>query len=135
MGKNIDIDEMQKDISDYVSKKYGIKFKIAGFGTAPEPAKEKGGEEAKETEDKVASIHFDMKPGELKAYLDEYLVRQDEAKQVLATKICTHFNRIKRFELNRRKKRPDTVGDIKNNIIMIGPTGVGKTFLVMLIAN
>jgi endopeptidase Clp ATP-binding regulatory subunit ClpX len=71
----------------------------------------------------------------LKAYLDEYMVRQDEAKQVLATKICTHFNRIKRFELNRKKKRPDTVGEIKNNIIMIGPTGVGKTFLIKLIAN
>ncbi|MCE5264611.1 MAG: AAA family ATPase [Deltaproteobacteria bacterium] len=136
IGKNIDIEEMQKDISDYVSKKYGIKFKVAAFGTAPEAAKEKGGEEAKEEcKDELASIHFDMKPGELKAYLDEYMVKQDEAKQVLATKICTHFNRIKRFELNRRKKRPEAVGEIKNNIIMIGPTGVGKTFLVKLIAN
>jgi ATP-dependent Clp protease ATP-binding subunit ClpX len=97
MGKNIDIDEIQKDISEYVSKKYGIKFKIAAFGTVPETAKEKGEEEAKESKDEVASIHFDMKPGELKAYLDEYMVRQDEAKQVLATKICTHYNRIKRF--------------------------------------
>ena len=76
-----------------------------------------------------------MKPEELKAYLDEYLVKQDEAKEVLATKICTHFNRIKMFELNRKKKRHDSVGEIKNNIIMIGPTGVGKTFLVKLIAN
>ncbi len=135
MGKNIDIDEIQKDISDYISRKYGIKFKIAAFGTVPEAAREKGEEEAKESKNEVASIHFDMKPGELKAYLDEYMVRQDEAKQVLATKICTHFNRIKRFELNRKKKRPDTVGEIKNNIIMIGPTGVGKTFLVKLIAN
>ncbi len=134
IGKNIDIEEMQKDISDYVSKKYGIRFKVAAFGTAPEPAKEKG-EEAKACTNDLASIHFDMKPGELKAYLDEYMVKQDEAKQVLATKICTHFNRIKRFELNRRKKRPEAVGEIKNNIIMIGPTGVGKTFLVKLIAN
>jgi len=136
MGKNIDIDEIQKDISEYISKKYGVKFKVAAFGTVPEALKEKGEEEAAdEGKDEVASIHFDMKPGELKAYLDQYLVRQDEAKQVLATKICTHFNRIKRFELNRKKKRPDTVGEIKNNIIMIGPTGVGKTFLVKLIAN
>ena len=134
MGKNIDIDEIQRDISEYISKKYGIKF-IAAFGTVPGTAREKGEEEAKESRNEVASIHFDMKPGELKAYLDEYMVRQDEAKQVLATKICTHFNRIKRFELNRRKKWPDTVGEIKNNIIMIGPTGVGKTFLVKLIAN
>ena len=134
MGKNIDIDEIQRDISEYISKKYGIKF-IAAFGTVPGTAREKGEEEAKESRNEVASIHFEMKPGELKAYLDEYMVRQDEAKQVLATKICTHFNRIKRFELNRRKKWPDTVGEIKNNIIMIGPTGVGKTFLVKLIAN
>jgi len=135
MGKNIDIDEIQKDISEYISKKYGIKFKVAAFGMVPETSREKGEGETKESRDEVASIHFDMKPGELKAYLDEYLVRQDEAKQVLATKICTHFNRIKRFELNRRKKRPETIGEIKNNIIMIGPTGVGKTFLVKLIAN
>jgi ATP-dependent Clp protease ATP-binding subunit ClpX len=135
VGKNIDIEEMQKDISDYVSRKYGIKFKIAAFGTAPEAAREKGEEEAKESKNEMASIHFDMKPGELKAYLDEYMVKQDEAKQVLATKICTHFNRIKRFELNRKKKRSETVGEIKSNIIMIGPTGVGKTFLVKLIAN
>lgn len=135
MGKKIDIDEIQKDISEYVSKKYGIKLRVAGFGTVPEAAREKGEEAAREAKNDVATIDFDMKPGELKAYLDEYMVRQDEAKQVLATKICTHFNRIKRFELNRKKKRPETVGEIKNNIIMIGPTGVGKTFLIKLIAN
>ncbi len=135
MGKHIDIDEIQKDISEYISKKYGIKLKVAAFGAVPETLREKGEEEPRESSDAVASIHFDMKPGELKAYLDEYLVRQDDAKQVLATKICTHFNRIKRFELNRRKKRPDAIGEIKNNIIMIGPTGVGKTFLVKLIAS
>ena len=135
MGKNIDIDEIQKDISEYISKKYGVKFKIAAFGTVPEAARDKGEEEAAETRSEIESIHFDMKPGELKAYLDEYMVRQDDAKEVLATKICTHFNRIKRFELNRKKKRSDAIGEIKNNIIMIGPTGVGKTFLVKLIAN
>ena len=135
MGKNIDIDEMQKDISEYVSRKYGIKLKVAAFGAGPEAAREKGDGETRESKKEMPAIHFDMKPVELKAYLDEYMVRQDQAKQVLATKICTHFNRIKRFELNRMKKRPDTVGEIKNNIIMIGPTGVGKTFLVKLIAG
>ncbi len=135
VGKNIDIEEIQKDISEYVSRKYGIKFKVAAFGTVPEAAQEKGEEEAQESRKGLDSIQFAMKPGELKAYLDQYMVRQDEAKQVLATKICTHFNRIKRFDLNRRKKRPEAVGEIKNNIIMIGPTGVGKTFLVKLIAN
>ena len=135
MTKNIDINEIQKDVSDYISKKYGIKFKIAGFTPPPDAAHEEGETGEKREREGVSAIHFDMKPGELKAYLDDYLVKQDAAKEVLATKICTHFNRIKRFELNRREKRQDSVGEIKNNIIMIGPTGVGKTFLIKLIAN
>lgn len=135
MEKDIDVHEIQKDLSDYISRKYGKKVQFAGFGPVPETLRETGENNEKEIKEGVASIHFDMKPGELKAYLDEYMVKQDEAKEVLATKICTHFNRIKRFELNRRKKRPEAIGEIKNNIIMIGPTGVGKTFLVKLIAN
>ena len=135
MEKDIDIKEIQKDLSDYLTKKYGRKIQFAGFGPIPEPAGEKVEEDEKEKKVDLSAIHFDMKPEELKAYLDEYLVRQDDAKEVLATKICTHFNRIKMYELNRKDKRSDSVGEIKNNIIMIGPTGVGKTFLVKLIAR
>src|ERR1035437_4817448 len=135
MGKHIDIREMEEDIRQYVAKKYGVKFNIAGVGPMPEASIKENQDHGTETKANISSIQFDMKPEELKAYLDEYMVKQDEAKQVLATKICTHLNRIKRFELNRNKKRPDVVGLIKNNIIMIGPTGVGKTFLVKLIAK
>ena len=49
-------------------------------------------------------INFDLKPEELEAYLDEYVIRQDEAKAVLATKICTHFNRIKYWEQQERAR-------------------------------
>ncbi len=42
MGKNIDIDEIQKDISEYVSKKYGIKFKVAAFRDGSGDGKGKG---------------------------------------------------------------------------------------------
>ena len=41
-------------------------------------------------------LNFDLKPEELIGYLDQYVVKQDNAKAILATKICTHFNRIKR---------------------------------------
>jgi ATP-dependent Clp protease ATP-binding subunit ClpX len=135
MGKDIDIKEIQKDLSDYLTKKYGRKIQFAGFGPIPEPAGEKIDEGEKEKQPGLSAIHFDMKPEELKAYLDEYLVKQDDAKEVLATKVCTHFNRVKMFEMNRKHKQQESVGEIKNNIIMIGPTGVGKTFLVKLIAR
>jgi ATP-dependent Clp protease ATP-binding subunit ClpX len=135
MGKDIDIKEIQKDLSDYLTKKYGRKIQFGGFGPIPEPAGEKIDEGEKEKQPGLSAIHFDMKPEELKAYLDEYLVKQDDAKEVLATKVCTHFNRVKMFEMTRKHKQQESVGEIKNNIIMIGPTGVGKTFLVKLIAR
>ncbi|MBX6423512.1 AAA family ATPase [Thermosulfurimonas sp. F29] len=78
-------------------------------------------------------INFDLKPEELEAYLDEYLIGQREAKGILATKICTHFHRVKYFL--ERGERFDEVGFVKNNIIIIGPTGVGKTFMIKLIAR
>jgi len=133
--KSIDIKEIQKDISDYLAKKYGRRIQFGGLAPIPEPAGEKMDEGEKEKTSEPLSINFEMKPEELKSYLDEYLVRQDEAKEVLATKVCTHFNRIKMFELRSKGRRYEGVGEIKNNIMMIGPTGVGKTFLVKLIAK
>jgi endopeptidase Clp ATP-binding regulatory subunit ClpX len=81
-------------------------------------------------------INFDLKPEELIAYLDQFVVKQDNAKAILATKICTHFNRIKRAqEGHEGPNKVSMVGHIKNNVLMIGPTGVGKTYIIKLIAN
>ena len=77
-------------------------------------------------------LQFHLKPEELIAYLDEYVIRQHEAKAILATKICTHFNRL---NLPNDEAEEDLVGNIKNNILMVGPTGVGKTFLIKLVAH
>jgi len=135
MSKDIDIKEVQKDINDYLAKKYGKRVQFAGFGPFPQTSGDKKDDDAKEKKSEPLSINFDLKPEELKAYLDEYLVRQDDAKEVLATKVCTHFNRIKMFNLDSKRKQHDSLGEIKNNIIMIGPTGVGKTYLIKLIAK
>jgi len=76
-------------------------------------------------------FHFDVKPEELENYLNQYVIRQYEAKGILATKICTHFNRLNLPD----DDADDDVGSIKNNVLMIGPTGVGKTYLIKLIAR
>ncbi len=89
----------------------------------------------KETKSGVSKINFDIKPEELEAFLDEYIIKQQKAKEVLATKICTHFHRIRFAENTKRLSEDTQVGSIKNNIIMIGPTGVGKTYLIKLIAK
>jgi len=79
-------------------------------------------------------FNFNLKPEELEAYLNEYVVDQPEAVEVIATKICTHFNRM-RLEMEQGVPSDATLGNIKSNILMIGPTGVGKTYIIKLIAE
>jgi endopeptidase Clp ATP-binding regulatory subunit ClpX len=101
----------------------------------PKPETEEVSKEEKELGEGKKKIQFDLKPEELEAFLNDYIIRQDEAKEILATKICTHFNRIKFTEMTRGRNRYEGVGHIKNNILMVGPTGVGKTYLIKLIAR
>jgi endopeptidase Clp ATP-binding regulatory subunit ClpX len=124
--------ELEKEIGDYLSRKYGDRVKIVSAGFFPQADGEQE-DKIKDTSDHALPFHFDLKPDELVAYLDEYIIKQDRAKAVLATKICTHFNRI-RFIRERRFAENGHAGRIKNNVLLIGPTGVGKTFLIKLIA-
>ncbi len=123
--------EIEKEIGEFLSKKFGDSVKIVSPIVLPQedPSVDKG-----EKLEKGKPINFNMIPEDLVAYLDQYIVKQDKAKAILATKICTHFNRVK-----RNQEHPDgageMVGNIKNNVLMMGPTGVGKTYMIKLIAK
>lgn len=81
----------------------------------------------------VKPFEFNLLPEELEAYLKEFVIDQDEAIEVISTKVCTHFNKM-RLESTLTKEEK-LVGNIKSNMLLIGPTGVGKTFIIKLIAN
>jgi ATP-dependent Clp protease ATP-binding subunit ClpX len=127
--------ELEKELNEYLGKKYGDRIRLVVPMLFPKLQTEEVSKEEKGSGEGKGKIHFDLKPEELEAFLDDYIIRQDEAKEILATKICTHFNRIKFTELTKGRNRYDDVGHIKNNILMIGPTGVGKTYLIKLIAK
>lgn len=132
-GANIpDQKEIEKEIGEYLSKKYGGKVQIISSDVLTSPER-KGARENRLLGGEQTGFHFDMKPEELIAYLDDYVIQQDEAKAVLATKICTHFNRIHQEEKGNHTQ--PAAGRIKSNVLLIGPTGVGKTFLIKLIAG
>ncbi len=94
----------------------------------PEAAGPGSGEQTQEPKEE---FNFHLKPEELEAYLDQFVIQQPEAKAILSTKICTHFNRLNLPP----DPEEDLLGNIKNNVLMIGPTGVGKTYLIKLIAR
>ncbi|MDX9788544.1 MAG: AAA family ATPase [Desulfobacterales bacterium] len=123
--------EIEKEISSFLSKRFGENVKIISPFTLPKEAMTDMTEKPVKKEEK---INFDLKPEELVHYLDQYIIKQDYAKAVLATKICTHFNRIKHLQ-GQSEKAFEMVGNIKNNVLMVGPTGVGKTYMIKLIAK
>ncbi|WP_277064585.1 ATP-dependent Clp protease ATP-binding subunit ClpX [Prevotella aurantiaca] len=84
----------------------------------------------KQTSD-VADIDMNNvpKPKEIKAYLDDYIIGQDEAKRYLAVSVYNHYKRL------QQPKDDDGIEVEKSNIIMVGSTGTGKTLLARTIAK
>ncbi|MBW2569798.1 MAG: AAA family ATPase [Deltaproteobacteria bacterium] len=124
--------ELEKEISEFLTKRFGNNVKIVSPIIIPQPVV--SGKEENRAPKKEKKLNFNLKPEDLISYLDQYIVKQANAKAVLATKICTHFNRIKHVETSP-DKIDEIVGSIKNNVLMIGPTGVGKTYMIKLIAK
>ena len=93
-------------------------------------AKEKNGEKSEkhseENEDKPIP-----KPHEIKAYLDQHIVGQDDAKKVLSVAVYNHYKRLK-----HNQSGDDSGVEIqKSNILLVGPTGSGKTLLAQTLAK
>jgi ATP-dependent Clp protease ATP-binding subunit ClpX len=90
---------------------------------------------AEDTAEKASGITL-TKPRETAAFLDEYVIGQDRAKQALAVAVYNHYKRIQASqELSDADKAQEEVELSKSNVLLVGPTGVGKTYLAQSLAR
>ena len=138
------LEEIQKQLQDLLKNK-NMQVAFAPFmqGMNPssddkEPEKPKGGDKKeKEPEpakdDPLDSIRsFDRKPKEVRDYLDRFVIKQEQAKRVLSVAVCDHYNHVRRCIGDSRAQSAEY---LKPNVLLLGPTGVGKTYLMRNVAK
>ena len=134
-----DPDELQKMLKDMFSKLGGgVAMPFPGFSNdddTNEPEDDEPPRQEMKTADAV--FDFDYKPRDIKSHLDRFVIRQDEAKKALSIAVCDHYNHAKymRGLEQEHGKIPDNIEYQKQNVIVVGPTGVGKTYLIKHIAE
>ena len=100
---------------------------VCAQGYGPEGAK--GADDKSSGYDKAPRLSEVPKPNEIKEYLDQYIIGQDEAKKYLSVAVYNHYKRL------QQPDEDDGVEIEKSNIIMVGSTGTGKTLLARTIAK
>ena len=130
----ITIDDMQKQVQD-MFKGLGANSFVIPITGKPGPSSDQSQTdevEIDETKDILEAIKtFGLKPKEVTEYLDRFVIKQEEAKKVLSVAVCDHYNHIR--ESIKVSENEDSY--TKQNVILLGPTGVGKTYLIKCLAN
>jgi endopeptidase Clp ATP-binding regulatory subunit ClpX len=118
-------EEFQRQMSELMRQH----FHSPAAGTTPQPEPVSGASEAG-SKPSESEFQFDYTPHEVKDHLDRFVIKQEEAKKVLSVALCDHYHQVR---LAMQGKDPSNYA--KQNIILIGPTGVGKTYLIRSLAD
>lgn len=124
-------EEMQRQLQEFMRRHLsgapGSGFQFPETGPAPPGTTEEPKEKPNRDEE---ILGFKYKPRDIKSYLDRFVIKQDDAKKVLSVALCDHYHHVR--HTMEGKSQPNYA---KQNILLMGPTGVGKTYLIRSMAE
>ncbi|HAE10385.1 MAG: ATP-dependent protease [Opitutae bacterium] len=139
------LDDLHKQLRDLLNNKNVqvafapfMESMKAGVEEDEDPSEGDGGEfgdssQEPSPESRLESIRgFDRRPKEIRDYLDRFVIKQEQAKRVLSVAVCDHYNHVRRCLKDEKLARAEYV---KPNVLLLGPTGVGKTYLMRTVAK
>jgi len=121
-------EELQKKLTEFMKSNFGNNVTVSAqvHGLDDNELEE-------EDEEKPDLFAFNHLPKDITAYLDRFVIKQDEAKKVLSIAICDHYNQVNYLRRLKAEGKISSLRELeytKQNVILIGPTGVGKTYLI-----
>src|SRR5438309_6080728 len=127
-------EELKSKLAEFMKSNFGDRV---AFTTLTQPDTVETGTDEKSPPEEAKDFDFHFLPRDIKAHLDRFVIKQDEAKKVLSIAVCDHYNHVqyvRRLEKQDRVRAEETEY-AKQNVILVGPTGVGKTYLIKHIAD
>jgi len=118
-----------------LAKSGNVHIESFGPGLPPRPRRSSTAPKKPKREDKLGKIRdFKYTPIKVKEYLDKFVVGQDDAKEALSVAVCDHYNHIRRC-IDSPEREEHDINHAKHNVLMMGPTGVGKTYIMRCLAQ
>src|SRR5213082_106421 len=127
-------EELKSKLAEFMKSNFGDRV---AFTTLTQPDTVETGTDEKSPPEEAKDFDFHFLPRDIKAHLDRFVIKQDEAKKVLSIAVCDHYNHanyLRRLEKEDAARAEETEY-AKQNVILVGPTGVGKTYLIKHIAD